>query len=84
MIRHATVNLVSRLLGHDREGDIKMACDLRDVRDVPLHEHFSGAMLSDRLRDGKMEEHFRITCDRCAIIVDAALEGVKPRRRLTK
>ena len=31
-----------------------------------------------RLRLGKLDANKRITCDRCAIIVDAALEGVKP------
>lgn len=33
---------------------------------------------AEALRDGTLEARFRVTCERCVVIVDAALENASP------
>lgn len=73
--RHATVWLVSELgdllIGYVQAGTL--ACGSLSASEPATGSHYAPSF-----RNGTLPAEFRITCDRCAIIVDAALEGVKP------
>lgn len=76
--RHATALIVSRLLPpgkHEHFVELAvLACDGSPTNGRLVL--YGGSEVP--LRRGTLPPDQRITCERCAVIVDAALEGVKP------
>ena len=74
--RHASVRGVLALLGRGspKEGGASVnACGNPRIDELLLT-----ATDAEAFRDGTLDSRFRITCPRCQVIADAALENVSP------